>query len=259
MCRVAGNHQHKGFHDAFASLARIGYNRDDCQSTWRLRDWLENVRATAISEGETVERPALSDAEPPPALSARQLKIAALVERLTVHVPDDPEERTAEQQARWILANCLDWHRREKKVSWWEYFRLSDLPAEDLLDEGAGLGSLEFVAAVGGTTKAPVHRYRFPPQETEIRGGEDVCAVGGPKLGCVEDISFGDGWVDVKKRRDSADLHPAALFAHNDVSTAVQADALLRIGEYVADHGLDGDGPYLAARDLLTRRPTWSD
>jgi predicted RecB family nuclease len=229
------------------------YNRDDCLSTWRLRDWLEDVRASAISEGETVERPALSDAEPPPALSARQLKIAALVERLTFDVPDDPEERTAEQQARWILANCLDWHRREKKVSWWEYFRLSDLPAEDLLDERAGLGSLEFVATVGGTTKAPVHRYRFPPQETEIRGGEDVCEVGGAKFGCVEDISFGDGWVDVKKRRDSAHLHPDALFAHNDVNTNVVADALLRIGEYVADQGLECGGPYQAARDLLMR------
>ncbi len=229
------------------------YNRDDCRSTWRLRDWLESVRASAISEGETVEGPALSDAEPPPALSERQAQIAALVERLTVDVPDDPEARTAEQQARWILANCLDWHRREKKVSWWEYFRLSDLPAEDLLDERAGLGSLEFVATVGGTTKAPVHRYRFRPQETEIRGGEDVCAVGGAKLGCVEDISFGDGWVDIKKRRDSAGLHPEALFAHNDVNTTVLADALLRIGEYVADHGLEGEGPYQAARDLLLR------
>jgi predicted RecB family nuclease len=230
------------------------YNRDDCRSTWRLRDWLENVRAAAISEGEAVERPALSDAEPPQALSARQLKIAALVERLTFDVPDDPEERTSEQQARWILGNCLDWHRREKKVSWWEYFRLSDLPAEDLLDERAGLGDLKFAEAVGGTAKCPVHRYHFPPQETELRGGEDVCAAGGAKLGHVEDISIPDGWVDIKKRRDSADLRPEALFAYNDVNTAVLADALLRIGEYVADHGLEGDGPYQAARDLLMRR-----
>ena len=40
------------------------YNHDDCRSTWRLRDWLENVRASAISDGEIIERPALSDAEP---------------------------------------------------------------------------------------------------------------------------------------------------------------------------------------------------
>jgi uncharacterized protein len=32
------------------------------------------------------------------------------------------------------------------------------------------------------------------------------------------------------------------------------AEALVRIGEYVADHGLHGDGPYRAARDLLIRQ-----
>ena len=230
------------------------YNHDDCRSTWRLRDWLETVRASAISEGEIIERPALSEPEPSQALSERQLKIAALVERLTLGVPDDPLERTAEQHARWILAHCLDWHRREKKVSWWEYFRLCDLPAEDLLDERAGLGGLKFVEEAGGTPRAPVHRYHFPPQETELRGGEHVCAAGGDKLGHVENISIADGWVDIKKRCNSAGLHPEALFAHDDVNTTVLADALLRIGEYVADHGLEGTGPYRAARDILIRR-----
>ena len=229
------------------------YNRDDCRSTWRLRDWLEIVRASAIAEGENIERPDLSEAVASEELNERQLKIAALVDRLTLEVPDDPSERTSEQHARWILAHSLDWHRREKKVSWWEYFRLCDLPAEDLLDERAGLGGLVFVAEVDGTGKTPVHRYRFPPQETELRGEEDVRANGGAKLGSVMDISIGDGWVDIKKRRDSADLHPEALFAHNDVDTTVLADALLRIGEYVADHGLEGEGPYQPARDLLMR------
>ena len=91
------------------------YNRDDCLSTWRLRDWLETVRASAIAEGETIARPTLSDAEPSEALSDWQMKIAALVERLTSGVPDDPAERNAEQHARWILAHSLDWHRREDK------------------------------------------------------------------------------------------------------------------------------------------------
>jgi predicted RecB family nuclease len=229
------------------------YNRDDCRSTWRLRDWLETVRATAIAEGEEIKRPDLSEAVANEELSERQLKIATLVDRLTLGVPDDQSERTPEQHARWILAHSLDWHRREKKVSWWDYFRLCDLSAEDLLDERAGLGGLVFVAEVDGTGRTPVHRYRFPTQETELRGGEDVCATGGAKLGGVMDISIGDGWVDIKKRRDSADLHPEALFAHNDVDTNVLADALLRIGEYVADHGLEGEGPYQPARDLLLR------
>ena len=86
-----------------------------------------------------------------------------------------------------------------------------------------------------------------------FEASEDVHADGGAKLGKVEDISIGGGWVDIKKRRDSADLHPEALFAFSDVNTTVLADALLRIGEYVADHGLEGEGPYQAARDLLMR------
>jgi hypothetical protein len=130
----------------------------DCRSTWRLRDWLETVRSLAVAEGENIVRLDLSDAEPSEALSERQLKIAALVERLTSAVPDDPTERTADEHARWILAHNLDWHRRDRKVSWWEYFRLCDLSAEDLVDERAGIGGLVFEASTGGTIKAPIHR-----------------------------------------------------------------------------------------------------
>jgi uncharacterized protein len=119
-----------------------------------------------------------------------------------------------EQQARWILANVLDWHRREDKAVWWELFRLSDLSADDLLDEKCGLSGLTFVAAVGGTAKAPIHRYRFPPQETELRGGEDLRNLGGAKLGRVEAISFADATIDIKKRKDSAGIYPEAVFAH---------------------------------------------
>lgn len=76
------------------------HNRDDCRSTWRLRDWLETVRASAIADGESIARPTLSDAKPSEVLSDWQLKIGALVERLTSGVPDDQVERTPEQQAR---------------------------------------------------------------------------------------------------------------------------------------------------------------
>jgi AAA domain/Helicase len=207
----------------------------------------------AIADGESIERPASTEVEASEVLSAQQLKVAALADRLTSGLPDDPSERTAEQHALWILAHSLDWHRRERKVSWWEYFRLCDLPGEDLLDERAGLGDLVFVSDNGGTVKAPIHRYRFPPQETELHGGEEVCSVGGAKLGKVVDVSVADGWIDIKKRGDSAGLHPEALFAHADINTAALADALLRIGEHVADHGIAGEGPYQAARDLLLR------
>jgi len=62
--------------------------------------------------------------------------------------------------------------------------------------------------------------------------------------------------IDIKKRKDTAELHPEAVFAHKLIGTKELADALLRIGEHVAGQGMVGEGPYRAARDLLNaRRP----
>jgi uncharacterized protein len=174
------------------------YNEDDCRSASTLRDWLESQRAELIADGVDVPRPQPGDGAPNEKIADWLLKINALIGRLTADIPADLAERNEEQQARWIMANVLDWHRREDKAVWWEYFRLADLSAEELLGERAGLSGLVFVDPVGGTIKAPIHRYRFPPQETEIRGGEDLCNVGGAKLGKVEAISFADGTVNIK-------------------------------------------------------------
>ena len=228
-----------------------GYNRDDCFSAWRLRDWLERVRSQLIEAGTAIDRPSPKSGDVGEDLTDWQQKIALLVGRLTHGVPVEKEEQTAEQRARWILAHVLDWHRREDKAAWWEYFRLSDLSADDLLDERAGLSGLALLGTVGGTAKAPIHRYSFPPQDTDLRGGEDLRMLGGEKFGRVEAISSEDRTVDIKKRRDTADVHPEAVFAHQVVDTQVLADALVRIGEHVAANGMLGNGPYQAARDLL--------
>jgi hypothetical protein len=170
-------------------------------------------------------------------------------------VPADANERSPEQHARWLLAYSLDWHRREEKAVWWEYFRLRELAADDLLDERAALSGLSFVGVTGGTARAPIHRYSFAPQETEFRGDESLHNVGGGKVGTVHDISLEGRWVDIKKRCDSADIHPEAVFSHKVIDTDVLADSLERIGEYVADRGMENNGSYLAARDLLMRLP----
>ena len=178
-------------------------------------------------------------------------EIAELIERLTHDVPVDRAERSQEQHGRWLLAHTLDWHRRENKAVWWDYYRLSALSADELLDERVGLSGLTLVGTVGGTLKAPIHRYSFPPQETDLRGGEDLRLIGGEKFGKVEAISLESWTVDIKKRKDTADVHPEAVFAHDIVDSQVQAEALVRLGDYVAKHGLLSEGPHQAARDLL--------
>ena len=63
-------------------------------------------------------------------------------------MPAETSERTPEQWSRWRLAYLLDWHRREAKAVWWEYYRLVEMPEEDLFDEPSAVAGLEFVERV---------------------------------------------------------------------------------------------------------------
>jgi predicted RecB family nuclease len=109
-----------------------GYNEDDCRATERLRYWLEGLRAKVIASGTEMPRCALKDTSPSEEVNVHQQRVAGLFEALTQDLPAEPKDRTSEQAARWLLAHALDWHRREEKVKWWEFFRMKDLSEEDL-------------------------------------------------------------------------------------------------------------------------------
>lgn len=229
------------------------YNRDDCISTRHLRGWLEQLRSQMIGSGVDIPRPDVPESAPSEQVAAWLARIAPLVEALSKDIPVDPLQRAPEQHARWILANLLGWHRREEKAVWWEYFRLAGLSADDLLDERCAISALAFQGTVGGTAKCPIHRYRFVPQEVDLRAGKALHGVGGTRLGSVDDISLQDLTVDIKKRQDSADSHPEAIFTHELVGSEPMQEALIRLAEFVIANGMEGEGPYQAARDLLMR------
>lgn len=230
------------------------YNRDDCASTIALQDWLEQQRRELIAGGEDVPRPPITEQQASEELTERDLAVQALIERLTQDIPVDIEERTYEQQARWVLAYLLDWHRREEKATWWEYFRLAALTPEELIDEKVALSGLSLIETVDQSpTGIPTHRYRFVQQDTDLRGGESLQSAGGEKLGSVVEINAGERTVDIKKMGKTSDEHPESVFAFKKFDHKEQQDAVFRIAEYVADHGIEGDGPYLSARALLLR------
>lgn len=231
------------------------YNRDDCLSTRALQLWLEQLREQALAGGVHIDRPAPGDGSPSEGIAEWLARITPLVEALTAGVPVDQLNRTPEQHGRWLLAHLLDFHRREAKANWWEYFRLADLDAEELIDEKAGLSGLAFASTVGGTAKCPIHRYRFPAQETDLRPGKNLRAQGGGSLGSVEGIDPAERTVDIKKTQAAADLHPRGVFIHEHVGAEPMMEALIRLAEYVLTHGIEGGGRYQAGRDLLLRIP----
>lgn len=228
-----------------------GYNREDCASTLALRDWLEELRSTAIANGDDIPRPILEDGAPSEELDEHQLMILELYERLAGDVPIDSEERNPEEQARWLLANMLDWHRREKKAAWWEYFRLVELSDDDLLYEKSALAGLEFADRIATPARSVVDRYRFTPQECELRAGDSLKTGSGENFGKIEAIDTNVGTVDIRKGPSIKDFHPSSIFKHENFNDRVKHDAIMRIANWVADNGIDADGDYRAGRDLL--------
>ncbi len=237
------------------------YNRDDVESTVELRDWLEQIRAELERRGSDLTRPAKDDGEASERVAEWQDAVDQLFAELTHDLPIDPAGRTAEQQARWLAAGVLDFHRREDKAAWWEFFRLHDCTPEELLEESLAIVGLTYKSRVGGTERAPIHRYRFTPQETKIGGGEQIYVAGDKEqqFGKVERVDPGQRTVDVKKSQKTKNQHPTDTIALNVVPSEVLRHSLLRVGEHVRDRGFAGETTHPAARDLLLRTPPHSD
>jgi uncharacterized protein len=243
-----------------------GYNKDDCLSTLRLRDWLEKVRADIEASGTAVPRPTPNEVEASQRVDERAQRVEALRQRLLTAVPEAGADQSDEQHARWLLAYMLDWHRREDKGAWWEYFRLRDLPDEDLFDEPQAIAGLMHVARVGFVphaktgkpTTSVIDRYGYPVQEMELRRKDDLKLRDGKKFGAVIAVDRIGLTIDVKKGPSQAGNHPTSFFAHSYVNVEVLEDAIFGIGEsVVADGDISADKgrPEVIARQLLLARP----
>ncbi len=243
-----------------AALRKIErYNHDDVVSTMLLRDWLEGRRLELAAQiGETPARPLPRSGEATEELSETLARAQALAERLTEGVPADERERTAEQHGRWLLAQLLSWHRREEKAFWWRYFVLmDDLTDDERIAEREPMGGLSYVGVVEQVKKSLIHRYRFPPQEHGIHEGGAVSdPATGESPGRVVAVDDAAGTVDLSRGVHNEAPQPTSLVPKDLIPTKELRSSLMRMGEWVADHGIDADlGPYRAARDLLLRRP----
>ncbi|HVE34103.1 MAG TPA: TM0106 family RecB-like putative nuclease [Gemmatimonadaceae bacterium] len=233
-----------------------GYNRDDCVSTLKLRDWLECVRDERIEAGTEIPRAPLEAGDPPSAVDERSKRVEALRLRLLDGISELREERDDEQQGRWLLAYLLDYHRREDKATWWDYFRLCDLAENELIDERDAVAGLEFVERLGFATgkkgkptKSVIDRYRFPEQECDIERGKEVKLQDKRAFGTVVAIDRTARTIDVLKGPGVAEVHPSSMFAFTHIRSKEIEEALSRIGDAIVS---SSDG-FAAARTLLGR------
>ena len=223
------------------------YNEDDCRATLALRDWLEQRRAelarrlggelprpAAVAEPESTEDPevtriraALLAGLPAEVAERTGEQVAERTgEQVAERTGEQEAERTGEQKARALLADLLDWHRRDAKPQWWRYFHVRTLSAAELIGEPDALGGLSGGEVVEQVKRSVVRRFSFPPQEYRFKRGDcavdPVCGRGFPVWGVDDE----HGTIDLKVGQAYEGPWPAALVEDSPVNTKVLAERL---------------------------------
>ncbi len=231
------------------------YNQDDCLSTWRLRNWLEERRGELERQaGRQLSRPSVAEGSAVAAKEQRSAEVAAIVEQLRQGLPLNEPEDSPEQQARRLLSHLVSWHWRELKSAYWEYFHAKELPVAERLEDRLALAGLSHQGVIGQVARSHVHRYTFPEQEHGIRrtpGAEDPDTGKG-----VNVVEVGSSHIDLKRVRTSKEPHPRSLIPGRPLSSEAQEQSLLALAQSVAHHGFGASvTDFPSARALLLRTP----
>jgi hypothetical protein len=221
------------------------YNEDDCRSTARLRDYLE-ARRLELGQllGSPLPRPQRKEEKPPAELTERQQRAADLARRLTA------DAQHPEASARRLLADLLEFHRREEKSGYWEFYRALELPPADRLEDRSVIDGLVYVGEAGTVKRSTLHRYEFPEQDHTLRSTPSPIDPD-TKASAGTVVEIGARHVLIKRGPRLNAPHPRALSVGRPIGHDVQADSLLALGEAL----LAGRDGYTAARSLWLRKP----
>jgi predicted RecB family nuclease len=230
-----------------------GYNEDDCRATIALRDWLEE-RRTDLALRLSLPLSGL----PRPLVEEKtglveDPELAEIRAALLAGVPDDPAARSAEQHAKALLADLLDWHRREAKPGWWRYFYLRTLGPAELIGEPDTIGGLAGGDVVAEVKRSVVRRFTFPPQEHKFAPSDGARDSVTDKVWPVVAIDDAAGTIDLKVGARYDGPLPIALLPDGPIPTQTQRARLRELGVRVARDGATGRGAATAL--LLRARP----
>jgi predicted RecB family nuclease len=239
------------------------YNRDDCISTHRLREWLLGRRAelAARDGGFPWKAPPFARKEEPRPEDEERTKIRdALLADLQVPASlralRDSDERL---RARWLLGHLLDYHRRDDKPAWWAYYYRCE-NRDELTDfDRHAIGGLRYRQDIAPYVlqgqRTPVYVFDFPDQLHGFEGGNVAYALDAAQpheAGTVVQVDEDNLQVHVKLR---GSVDPASLDALAPVPTippgAIRL-SLRRVAAAYLDGSLERCHPALV--DVLLRR-----
>lgn len=223
------------------------YNKDDCVSTWECRDWLLELRPDGARwfEGAAVD-PKAAEKEAKRAEAIAQIDL--LFRRLVDEAPRDDREWRA------LLADLLEFHRREAKPAYWAMFSRQDLNDDELLDDAECLALLrpDPNNAPYPDKKSTVYSFTFAPQDFKMRVGDKPLRSGSLEpAGEIVALDEETGTISLKLGPSRSPLpNPASLIPEGPLDDIILRGAIKRFAEAViAGHG----GRYQACVDILAK------
>jgi uncharacterized protein len=229
------------------------YNKDDCHATYHLYEFLQNLHDKKRTE-LGLERPVVVDGDESDEASEIQAENQELFQRLIYGVPTVKEERSPEEQSKWLLAHMIEYYRREENSQWWDYFSLQSLEgAEEIYNERKAILGLEQIRREQEGNRLPVDIYSFPFQEIEEqKKGTEVEDFNGNKVGKVEFVRSRSREIGIKKTRQTVNNHPRDIFFKSIIPNKGLESSLKEFISNVAQGNID---PCKAGYDLLMKRP----
>ena len=140
------------------------YNRYDCRSTRRLRDWL---MARAIDSAVPPRGPLTLTAHQTATAAPADPQSDTAERALCAFAGDAVADRRPEQVAAAMFAAAMGFHKREDKPFWWGHFDRVNNPVEEWADSG-GVFLVEHHEVVADWHQPP--RARKPQRHVRLHG-----------------------------------------------------------------------------------------
>lgn len=221
------------------------YNRTDCVSTLKLRDWLLTLRPQSTPWFEP-ERELLGE-EKQAERSAAEERLRQTTDAL---LRDAPEP---EREYRELVSQLLEFHRREAKPQYWAMFHRQDLTDEELVEDPESIGCL-----TRDPKRRPVpdkdsliHTFRFPAQDYKLReGSTPVIAADFRYAGKIVDIDEDQNRLQLRIGKNQPEFpNRFSLIPGGPLDTRVIRDAIYRY----ANNVIAGGNRYPAVTGFLKK------
>src|SRR3984957_2767092 len=230
------------------------YNEDDCKSTAELLAWLTKI---ASERGITLTT---QSSETPGEEEEREIPEAA---QKRAQICRDLRQKANPMSV--VLADLIDFHRREAKPIWWRMFDRAKATEEELRDDPACIAGVSASGACVSEKRSLVQGYQFdPPQECKLAADDDSRVMFRhdlkTKLNLTAlDLEAGNLALKLSKAKVESSFNgrfplTGSLLADEYVSPAGIPDALAAVAEGHLNNALH---PSVAA--LLRRIPAVSE